>query len=84
MPKNKHKRKASAHATHKTKKTPGLITSHPKRATLVGLFLVMVSVYLLIFESQDNAMFGLAMISLIIGMILGISVKMTATKKDKI
>lgn len=83
MPTNKHKRKASAHAKPKTAKSPGLITSHPKISTFVGLFLVALSMYLLIFESQDNAMFGLAMLSLIAGMILAISVQITATKKNK-
>jgi len=70
MPTNKHKRKASAHSKSKKVKssqTSGLIASHPKAFVLVGLFFVALSVYLLTFESQDNAMFGLAMLSLITG-----------------
>jgi hypothetical protein len=82
MPTNKHKRKASAHSTLKTVKPPGLIALHPKAFALVGLFFVALSMYLLIFESQDNAMFGLAMLSLITGIVLAISAKMAVTKKN--
>jgi dolichol kinase len=82
MPTNKHKRKASAHSKPKIAKPPGLITSHPKAFGLVGLFLVAVSAYLLFFESQDNAMFGLAMLSLVTGIALTIFAKITVTKKN--
>ncbi|MDX2367846.1 MAG: hypothetical protein QNK36_05505 [Colwellia sp.] len=82
MPTNKHKRKASAHAKLKTAKPPGLITLHPKAFFLVGLFFVALSLYLLTFESQDNAMFGLAMFSLITGVVLSISAKIAAVKKN--
>lgn len=83
MPTHKHKRKASAHSKPKTAKPPRSITSHPKAFGLVGLFLVAVSMYLLVFKSQDNAMFGLAMLSLIAGMALAIMAKITVTKKNK-
>ncbi|MEI6894930.1 MAG: hypothetical protein V5789_09955 [Colwellia sp.] len=82
MPTNKHKRKASAHTKPKAAKPLGLISSHPKVFTLVGVFLVAVSLFLLIFESQDNAMFGLAMIALITGVMLVISAKIAITKKN--
>jgi hypothetical protein len=83
MPTNKHKRKASAHSKQKTVKPPGLISSHPKAFGLIGLFLIMVSAYLLYFESQDDAMFGLAMLSLITGVTLTIFAKMRITKKNQ-
>ena len=81
MPTNKHKRKASAHTKPKAAKPPGLITSHPKAFFLVGLLFVALSFYLLAFKSQDNAMFGLAMLSLITGVGLAISAKVAVTKK---
>ncbi|WP_114325819.1 hypothetical protein [Candidatus Colwellia aromaticivorans] len=83
MPKNKHKRKASAHSKIKLAKSPSLVTSHPKVFGLIGLFLIMVSMYLLFFESQDDAMFGLAMLSLIVGVTLTIFSKMRITKKNQ-
>lgn len=83
MPTKKHKRKSSAHSKPKVVKPAGLITSHPKAFTLIGLLLVVVSMYLLTFESQDNAMFGLAMITLVSGMVLTISTQLTATKKER-
>jgi inner membrane protein involved in colicin E2 resistance len=70
MPSNKHKRKASAHSKPKAVKrvrSSGLITSHPKVFALVGICLVVFGIYLLAFESQNNAMFGFAMLSLIAG-----------------
>ncbi|NQY88049.1 MAG: hypothetical protein HRT51_09940 [Colwellia sp.] len=82
MPTNKHKRKASAHAKPKTVKAPGLITSHPKAFILVGLLFVAISMYLLTFQAQDNAMFGLAMLSLIAGVVLVIYAKIAVTKKN--
>jgi len=81
--KHKHKRKASAHSKPKTEKPPGLITSHPKAFVLVGLFFVALSMYLLAFESQDNAMFGLAMLSLITGVVLAITAKIAVTKEHR-
>ncbi|MEY8252007.1 MAG: hypothetical protein RPR91_06450 [Colwellia sp.] len=68
MPTNKHKRKASAHSKAvKRVKSSGLITSHPKLFVLGGLFFVALGIYLLAFESENNAMFGFAMLSLITG-----------------
>jgi uncharacterized membrane protein len=70
MPTNKHKRKAHARPKAvKTVQSAGLITSHPKAFALVGLFFVALGLYLLAFESQNNAMFGLAMLSLIAGVV---------------
>ena len=83
MPTNKHKRKATSHAKPKIKKTTGLISLHPKGSFLVGLLILALSVYLLIFKSQDNAMFGLAMISLISGAYLAIFAQMALTKNNK-
>jgi len=83
MPTNKHKRKASAHSKPKIAKStkPGLVTSHPKLFVLIGLFFVAVGMYLLTFESQDDAMFGLAMLSLIAGVVTAIYAKIAITKK---
>jgi len=70
MPTNKHKRKASAHSKTKAIKSfqsTGLISSHPKGFAIGGLFFVALGLYLLAFESQNNAMFGVAMLSLIAG-----------------
>lgn len=83
MPTNKHKRKALAHSKSKKVLPSGLITSHPKASSSVGFFFVAFSIYLLIFEYQDNAMFGLAMISLIVGVVLAVSAKIAVTKKNK-
>lgn len=83
MPTNKHKRKASAHSKPKIEKASGLISSHPKTFGLIGLFLIMISAYLLFFEYQDDAMFGFAMLSLIVGVTLTIFAKMRITKKNQ-
>ena len=83
MPTNKHKRKASAHTKAKLTKPPGLITLHPKPSALVGILLIVISMYLLAFKATDNAMFGLAMLSLIAGVGLTIAAKMAITKKSK-
>jgi hypothetical protein len=83
MPANKHKRKASAHSKPKVAKDPGLITSNPKAFGLVGLFFIAVSLYLLAFESQNNAMFGVAMLSLVAGVVLAFLAKVSV-KKQKI
>lgn len=83
MPANKHKRKASAHTKSKLAKPPGLISSHPQAFVLVGLFFILVSAYLLAFESQDNAMFGLAMLSLVVGVVLAFIAKVGVAKKTK-
>jgi hypothetical protein len=72
MPTNKHTRKASAHPkSNKAKQTlsSGIIVSHPKTFFIVGLFLVALGIYLLTFKSQDNAMFGFAMLSLLTGVV---------------
>ena len=86
MPTNKNKRKAYTHyKTNPVKNTeqPGLITSHPKAFFLVGLFFVALGIYLLTFESQDNAMFGLAMIFLIAGVVTTIYANIALPKKNK-
>jgi hypothetical protein len=86
MPTSKHKRKASARTKSKaviSTQSSGLITSHPKFFLLFGLFLITLSLYLLTFESQNNAMFGFAMLSLITGVVLAILAKITVTKKEQ-
>lgn len=83
MPTNKHKRKATAHAKTKTTQSVGLIASHAKMFTYIGLFLMAISIYLFAFESQRNAMFGLAMLSLISGVALTFFAKISATTKSK-
>lgn len=89
MPTNKHKRKATAHPKSKGKAkssvhSTGLITSHPKAFALVGLFLVAFGVYLLAFESQNNAMFGFAMLALVVGVVTTIYANFAAPKKKQI
>lgn len=81
MPTKKHKRKASAHSKSKPVKPPGLISSHPKAFLLIGLFFMLASVYLLAFEAQDNAMFGVAMLALVAGVVLAFSAKIAMSKK---
>lgn len=84
MPTNKHKRKASAHPKTKTAKisqAPGLITAHPKLFVLIGLIFVALGMYLLAFEAQDNAMFGLAMLALIAGVVTTIYANFAVAKK---
>ncbi len=86
MPTTKHKRKASAHSKAKTVKnvhSAGLISSHPKAFVLSGWFFVALGIYLLAFESQNNAMFGVAMLSLIVGMITTIYANFAIPKKKK-
>jgi len=83
MPANKHKRKASAHAkSNKANRvqSTGLMASYPEMFFLLGLFLVTLSIYLLLFKYQDNAMFGLAMISLLTGGVTTFYAKFTLTK----
>jgi dolichol kinase len=84
MPVNKHKRKASAHpkpAIEKHAQPTGLIISHPRTSISVGLFFITLGIYLLAFESQDNAMFGFAMLSFIVGVATTIYAKFTVPKK---
>jgi FtsH-binding integral membrane protein len=72
MPTNKHKRKASAHPkSNKVNRaqSSGLISSHPKAFFSVGLFFVLIGVYLLTFKSESNSMFGFAMLSLLAGVV---------------
>ena len=42
---------------------------------------MLASVYLLAFESQDNAMFGVAMLALVAGVVLTFSAKIAMSKK---
>ena len=84
MPTNKHKRKASAHSkptAGKNTKPTGLIILHPRTSISVSLFFIALGIYLLAFESQDNAMFGFAMLSLIAGVATTIYVKFTVPEK---
>ena len=84
MPTNKHKRKASAHSKtniSQNAQPTGFIISHPKIFVLVGLFFVALGIYLLAFESQYNAMFGLAMLSLVVGVVTTIYAKLAVPKK---
>ncbi|PKG80693.1 hypothetical protein CXF85_21485 [Colwellia sp. 75C3] len=84
MPTNKHKRKASSHVKSKSVKSiqsSGLITSHPKVFVLGGLSFVALGIYLLAFESQNNAMFGVAMLSLIAGVVTTIYANFAVPKK---
>jgi uncharacterized membrane protein YiaA len=83
MPANKQKRKASAHTkSNKANRvqSTGWMATHPKMFFLMGLFLVTLGIYLLTFKSQDNAMFGLAMISLLTGVVTAFYAKFTLAK----
>lgn len=85
MPANKHKRKASAHAQSKTAKNApqsGLITAKPKTFVRIGMFFVAIGTYLLAFESQNDAMFGFAMLALIAGGGTAIYATMAMPKKN--
>ncbi|WP_019027699.1 hypothetical protein [Colwellia piezophila] len=82
MPTNKHKRKASAHPKSRARAKRILqLTSHPKIFALVGWSFVTVGIYLLAFESQSNAMFGLAMLALVVGVVTTIYANFAAPKK---
>jgi len=85
MPTTKHKRKSTAHSHNNTKsfKAPGLIASYPKRFILLGSLFIALAIYLLAFESQNNSMFGLAMISLITGVVTIISANFAVSKKKR-
>lgn len=85
MPTTKHKRKTTPHSKSKTVKrtqSAGVITSNPKVFITLGLLFVVLGVYLLAFESHDNAMFGVAMLSLIAGIVTVVYAKLTAPKKN--
>jgi len=84
MPTNKHKRKATAHVKPKAVKvvrSSGIITTHPKLFLYAGVMLVALGIYLLAFESQTNAMFGLAMLSLVVGVVTTIYANFAVPKK---
>ncbi|PKI15982.1 hypothetical protein [Colwellia sp. 12G3] len=82
MPTNKHKRKASSHSkSSKPVQSSGLMTTHPKAFALGGLLFVALGIYLLAFESQNNAMFGIAMLSLIAGTVTTIYANFAVPKK---
>jgi hypothetical protein len=84
MPANKHKRKATSHVkttSLKSTQSSGLISSHPKAFVMGGLFFVALGLYLLAFESQNNAMFGVAMLSLIAGGATTIYANFTVSRK---
>jgi len=84
MPANKNKRKASTSSSSAKKvQSTGLITSYPKYSIIFGLALVVVGMYLLIFKSHSNAMFGLAMLFLISGAVTAFIAKIAAPRKDK-
>ncbi len=85
MPSKKHKRKASIHTKAKAIKrvrSAGLITSHPKVFILAGIFCIALSGYLLAFKSHNNAMFGLAMLLLIAGVVTTIYANFAVPKKQ--
>ncbi|MFT6920730.1 MAG: hypothetical protein ACJA2G_003383 [Cognaticolwellia sp.] len=86
MPTNKHKRKTAAHAKPKAAKyalSSRLITLHPKAFVFVGLFFVVLGLYLLTFEAKNNAMFGVAMLSLIAGTVTTIYANFAMPKKKQ-
>jgi uncharacterized membrane protein len=84
MPKNKNKRKASTHTKSKkiihTQSSHGIL-QHPKLSVSLAIFFIGLAVYLLAFESQDDAMFGFAMLSLIVGIATAIYTNLAVAKK---
>jgi dolichol kinase len=86
MPTNKHKRKTAAHTKPKAAKyalSSRLLTLHPKAFISLGLFFVTLGLHLLAFEAKNNAMFGVAMLSLIAGTATTIYAKFAMPKKKQ-
>ena len=84
MPKNTHKRKASAHSKSKTikKNKPSAgRSSNPKVFVGVGGLLVALGLYLLLFKAHGNAMTGFAMLAIIIGVVTAIIAIFSASGK---
>jgi len=84
MPITKHKRKATAHSKAnkaKSGQSSGQISSHPKTFVFIGWLLVTLGIYLLAFESQNNAMFGVSMLSLVVGLATTIYANFAIKKK---
>ena len=82
MPANKQKRKSSsASKSIKRKASTGLITSYPKQSIIAGIVLVIAGLYLLIFESHNNAMFGLAILLLFSGGVTAFVARIAAPRK---
>ncbi len=84
MARNKHKRKASVHSkANKVKGTQsiGLIALHPKIFVLIGLLFIALGIFLLVFKSQDNAMFGLSMLSILAGIVISFYAKFPVIKR---
>lgn len=84
MPTKKHKRKASSHAKSKVlkhTKSTGLIAAHPKIFLVVGLSFIILGLVLLMFKSYDNAVFGLAMLALIAGVVTTIYANFAVPRK---
>ncbi|NQZ23614.1 MAG: hypothetical protein HRT53_16370 [Colwellia sp.] len=85
MTKTKHKRKASSHSkANKVKKaqSPGLIALYPKVFVLLGLFFIALGISLLAFKPQDNAIFGLAMLAILAGVVISFYAKFPVTKNN--
>ncbi|SEL86188.1 hypothetical protein SAMN05216262_12715 [Colwellia chukchiensis] len=80
MPSKKHKRKSSVQRRMNKVKPPGLLTKHAKLFVLVGWCFILFSIYLLAFKAHDNAMFGVAMLTLISGVVLSISAQLALNK----
>jgi len=78
MTRNKRKRKRSKSSNpNQVNKTPspGLMALYPKVFFLLGLFLIVLAVLLLAFYSQDNALFGLAMLTFVTGVAISFYAK---------
>jgi uncharacterized membrane protein len=83
MTRNKHKRKASVHSKSKKVKgtqSLGLIALHPRIFVLIGLIFIALGISLLAFKSQDNAMFGLSMLSILSGVVISFYAKFPVAK----
>ena len=84
MPRHTHKRKASAHTKSKTAKNvrpSGLRTSNPKVGVFLGLFFVALGAYIQVFQSHGNAMSGIAILSIIVGVVTVIIARFSVPRK---
>ncbi|SEQ07913.1 hypothetical protein SAMN03080615_00319 [Amphritea atlantica] len=84
MPKNTHKRKVSAHSKSKTVKKNKVSAGRapsPKIFIGVGVILVALGLYLLLFKAHGNAMTGFAMLAIIIGVVAAIIAIFSAPDK---
>lgn len=86
MPTRKHKRKAVKHSkkmmtSKNSAKYSGLISQHPRVFLFLGISFILSGIYLLITGMQNNAKFGLAMLSIFAGIATAIFANSALPKK---